>query len=121
MILELLFHIAQTEAAKAITESAEYLADKSFRYWFLVALITLIVAGMIAIKWLLSQLTEQRLQNAALQTQLINYIVNDHVSSIAALNKNTHTQAEVARTLQSISVLLSRHGVHTPPPEHHDT
>lgn len=109
------FSLAQAEAVagKVIIESADFLAGKDAKWWFIAILLIFGFSTLLALRWLLAghqkyvtgmetQLTEQRMAYAALNKQLFDYIVGDHLKSIDALNTMSASMRELAQAIKEL-------------------
>src|SRR5690349_4746068 len=85
LALVLLPAIAAGSTIQAIADAtlppqavADHLADKNMAYWFVTLAVVSIGSWTWVFKWVLGQLDSQRVLNAEVQKQLIEYMRNDH-------------------------------------------
>ena len=77
------YHLAQIPSSDQI----DALAGKNLSWWFIALALFSISSWTIIVRWLLSQLMEQRKANTEATTQLIGYMRDDHASTKVLLEK----------------------------------
>lgn len=93
--------LAQT-SIPVTSEAVEALAGKSLSYWFIALALFSISSWTVIVKWLLSQLMEQRKANAEVTTQLINYMKDDHANTKVLLEKVETSNIRLSTVLDKL-------------------
>jgi len=104
-----LLPVSIVSAAYALTSQivpdpaiVEALANKSISYWFVALALFSISSWTIVVRWLLTQLVEQRKTNAESNDKLISYMREDHSKNTVLLSKVEDSHNRLAAVLERL-------------------
>lgn len=87
---------------REVLESASWLSKQQLPLWFTLITVLFGILIFFVIKWLLKQLTEQRIANEGLVRSLIEYLQKDHQQTVILVKESQLVMQEVVNLLHSI-------------------
>lgn len=111
MLLHLLAELTP-EQIKSLTDE---LVQKDFKWWFAAILIILLISGLYVFKYLINLIATERKASDDKTSLLIKYLQDDHVKSVAALEKFTDTIESLTSITEELGRIIHVQGIPIPP------
>lgn len=105
---QLIFAVADALTQEQILKFIDEASQKDFKWWFTAVFTILILSGTYIFRQQQQQLRDEREASSTRSRELLNYIKEDHVNTIIALNEQTKLSEKIHHLLERFEEKLMK-------------